>query len=250
MAPLNVQPTCLAQRPRVWTLLVGLLFLALAGCKPARGTPTPFWLPTLPPPTPSPSPTFPPTSTPAGRVLFADDFSDPQGPWPVASGPWGAMGYANGGYRMAVFLAQTDIWANPGLEAGDVRVEVDALAVSGSEYNSFGVLCRYMDDDNFLFFVLSNAGYYAVVLKKDGEQYQLTSERQFARRDVIRPGGQVNRVQAECVGQTYRLYANDVLLAEGEEPGIPPQGDVGLIAGAFTDAGVVMHFDNFLVVER
>ncbi len=237
------------------TLGVGWLFLmGLLGCQPAPANtevPTVYWLPTLnlPTPTVTPTPVFtPPSDVP---VLFFDDFSRPEeGVWPVMYGPWGAMGYMQGGYRITVSLAQTDVWAVAGLQVTDVGVQVDATAVSGSEYNSFGVLCRYQDDENFYFFVLSNAGYYAIVKKIQGEQYQLTSERQFARRDLIRPGGLTNRVRAECVGNTLRLYVNDALLAEVQDERDPfLQGDVGMIAGAFTDAGVIIHFDNFLVVD-
>ncbi len=231
-----------------------LFLLVSAGCTQTSSegtTPTVLWLPTLavPTTTPTPPPTFVvPTDMP---VLFYDDFSSPEsGPWPVLYGPWGAMGYMSGGYRITISLPQTDVWAVAGLRVADVRVEVDAVAVSGSEYNSFGVLCRYQDDENFYFFVLSNAGYYAIVKKEGGEQYQLTSERQFARRDVIRPGGALNRVAAECQGRTLRLYANGVLLAEVEDPKAPlGPGDVGILAGAFTDAGVIIHFDNFLALD-
>ncbi len=242
-------------RPVLYALAFMGFFL-LAGCGvfvgKREGTPTVFWLPTLPVSTATP--TVPPTFVlPAGKeVLFFDDFSNPeQGTWPTRYGPWGAMGYMAGGYRMTVSLARTDVWAVAGLPPlDDVRVEVDAVAVSGSEYNSFGVLCRYQDDDNFYFFVVSNAGFYSIIKKEGGDQYQLLPERQFARRDVIRPGGQVNRVQGECVGNTLRLYVNDVLLAEVRDERTPlPPGDVGILAGAFTDAGVVIHFDNFLVTR-
>ena len=239
---------------RTGGVLLALFLVVSTGCARTAsepGTPTVLWLPTLvvPTATPTPPPTFVvPTDMP---VLFYDDFSPPEsGPWPVLYGPWGAMGYMSGGYRITVSLPQTDVWAVAGLRVADVRVEVDAVAVSGSEYNSFGVLCRYQDDENFYFFVLSNAGYYAIVKKEQGEQYQLTSERQFARRDVIRPGGALNRVAAECQGRTLRLYANGVLLAEVEDQGTPlGPGDVGILAGAFTDAGVIIHFDNFLVID-
>ncbi len=240
---------------RFWWMLASAVAL-LAGCGKAGSapvTPTVFWLPTLVAPTATPTPELQFTPPPGEDVLFFDDFSHPEkSPWPVMYGPWGAMGYVEGGYRITVSLPQTDVWAVADLQpVADVRVEVDAVAVSGSEYNSFGVLCRYQDDQNFYFFVVSNAGYYAIVKKEAGEQYQLTSERQFARRDVIRPGGWVNRVQGECVGDVLRLYVNDVLLAEVRDERNPlPAGDVGLLAGSFTDAGVIVHFDNFLVLAR
>ncbi len=238
-----------------WMLVLTLLAapLLLAACTPAPApaepSPTPRVLLTLPLPTPvPPTPTPTPTPIPPERILFQDDFSDPNSGWTRFKAEWGISDYINGRYRIGVGLAYTDLWANPGLDFTDVRIEVDAQAVAGSEYNSFGVLCRYQDDQNFYFFILSNAGYYAIIKMIDGEQYQLTPERQLAVRGIIRPGSQVNRVQAECVGDHLRLYANGHLLAEVQDDTFA-HGDVGLIAGAFTDAGVIVEFDNFVVLR-
>ncbi len=237
--------------PTLWLLVV---LLVAQACVRGQATPEVLWLPTLPPaPTPTPGvhlPPLPPTLRETALVF--DDFSEPEtGRWPRLSGPWGAMGYAEGGYRIAVALPQTDVWAVlPGFRARDVVVQVDAIPLSGSEYNTFGVLCRYQDDANFYFFVISSAGYYAIVRKSRGEQVQLTPERQFARRDVIRGGSHPNRVRAVCQGDALSLYVNGVLLAQVQEPADPlPEGQVGLLAGAFTEAGVVVHFDNFVVLD-
>ncbi len=245
------------QRSRLvpWVLVIGLLGLALAGCRaaaatpPPSPTPTPRALLTLPLPTPvPPTPTPTPTPIPADRILFQDDFSDPNSGWPRVRTEWGITDYVDGRYRIGVGINYTDLWANPGLDFADARIEVDAQAVAGSEYNTFGVICRYQDEKNFYFFILSNAGYYAIVKVENGEQYPLTPERQLAVREIIRPGGLVNRVQAECIGDTLRLYANGTLLAEVHDATYT-HGDVGLIAGAFTDAGVVVDFDNFVVLK-
>ncbi len=238
---------------RLPALVLPAVLLVLAACTaapaPTTPSPTPRVLLTLPLPTPvPPTPTPTPTPIPPERILFQDDFSDPNSGWPRFKADWGITDYINGRYRIGVGLAYTDLWANPGLDFRDIRIEVDAQAVAGSEYNSFGVLCRYQDDENFYFFVLSNAGYYAIVKMIDGEQYQLTPERQLAVRGIIRPGSQVNRVQAECVGDRLRLYANGHLLAEVQDDAFA-HGDVGLIAGAFTDAGIIVEFDNFVVLR-
>ncbi len=236
---------------RLSALVTLALGVAACGGTVAAATPTatPRVLLTLPLPTPvPPTPTPTPTPIPADRILFQDDFSDPNSGWTRFKADWGITDYINGRYRIGVGINYTDLWANPGLDFADVRIEVDAQAIAGSEYNSFGVICRYQDDANFYFFILSNAGYYAIVKMEDGEQYQLTPERQLAVRGIIRPGSQVNRVQAECVGDTLRLYANGHLLAEVQDDTFT-HGDVGLIAGAFTDAGVVVEFDNFVVLK-
>lgn len=241
--------------PIVWGALAVLLVLGgtLACGRASSSAPTPSPTPrvllTLPLPTPvPPTPTPTPTPIPPERILFFDDFADPSSGWTRFKADWGISDYINGRYRIGVGLAYTDLWANPGLDFDDVHIEVNAQAIAGSEYNSFGVICRYQDDANFYFFILSNAGYYAIIKMIDGEQYQLTPERQLAVRDIIRPGSQVNRVQAECVGSTLRLGVNGHWLAEVQDDTFA-HGDVGLIAGAFTDAGVIVEFDDFVVLR-
>ena len=181
---------------------------------------------------------------PAG-LLFQDDFSDPESGWDKVSVSDGITDYADGVYRIFVNTSNTDVWSNPGLSFTDTRIEVDATKVDGADDNDFGLICRYKDSSNFYFFVISSDGYYGIGKVVDGKQ-QLIGVETMPPSEFINQGNDTNHLRADCAGTTLSIYVNDQLLANYED-GEFSSGDVGLIAGSFDNAGVDVHFDNFVV---
>jgi len=180
-------------------------------------------------------------------MLFQDDFADSNSGWDQVTASDGVTDYADGIYRIFVNNANTDVWANPGLSFGDVRVEVEASKVGGEDNNDFGVICRYQDAENFYFFVISSDGYYGIGKVAEGVQTLIGNDL-MKPSEVINQGDSSNRLRAECAGSALRIYANDQLLAEFEDTTFT-SGDVGLIAGSFDNPGVDIHFDNFVVSQ-
>ena len=186
----------------------------------------------------------PSESLPEG-VLFQDDFSDTSSGWDRVNVGDGITDYADGVYRIWVNTTSTDVWANPGLDFTDTVVEVEATKVGGPDDNDFGVICRYQDESNFYFFIISSDGYYGLGKVVDGEQ-MLIDEEELMPSDAIQLGNVTNTIQADCVGSTLTLYANGTQLTSVED-GTFTSGDVGLLAGTFDESGTDIHFDNFVV---
>lgn len=186
-------------------------------------------------------------SSDLGQVLFQDDFSNSNSGWDRVNLEEGVTDYANGVYRMSVTDVDTDVWANPGLSFTDVHIEVDATKVSGDDNNDFGVICRYMDTENFYFLIISSDGYYGIGKVIDGEQ-ELIGSKSMPPSDEINQGNADNHLRADCVGSTLSLYVNGEHLVSYEDPDLA-SGDVGLIAGTFDVPGTEIHFDNFMVLE-
>lgn len=184
---------------------------------------------------------------PSGSVLFQDDFSDPSSGWDRVNVDDGITDYADGAYRIYVNTSDSDVWANPGLKFDDVYVEVDATKIGGADDNDYGVVCRYQDGDNFYFFVISSDGYYGVGKVLQGEQ-QLIGMDSMPPSEVIKKGNVTNHLRAGCVGNKLSLTINDQLLGEYDGTDFT-SGDVGLVAGSFSEAGVDIHFDNFVVTK-
>jgi hypothetical protein len=182
------------------------------------------------------------------NVLFQDDFSDPSSGWDRVNQPEGITDYEDGAYRIFVNTINTDIWANPGLDFGDVRLQVEATKVGGNDNNDFGVICRYQNADNYYFFILSSDGYYGIGKVKDGVQ-QLIGVDAMPPSEAINQGDATNRLQVDCIGPKLSLFANDEFLAQYEDPDFT-SGDVGLIAGTSPEApGTDVFFDNFQVLK-
>ena len=180
-----------------------------------------------------------------GDLLFQDGFSDPSSGWDRVRTEEGMTDYENEKYRIMVNASNADYWTNPGLNLRNVVIEVDVGKIGGPDDNDFGVLCRYLDTENFYFLIISSDGYYGIGKVQNGEQ-KLLDPPQMYHSEAILAGDQVNHIQAECNGSHLALAVNGVPLAETTDSNFL-EGDVGLIVGSFDDPGVDIWFDNFMV---
>ncbi|MFZ6030716.1 MAG: hypothetical protein ACOYYS_23670 [Chloroflexota bacterium] len=215
-------------------LIIGALVLVTLACSLMPGDSTP-------------NPPAADGGNSSDSVLFQDDFSSTGSGWDRIDNEDGITDYADGGYRIFVPTADTELWANPGLDFGDVRIEVDALRQAGPEDNDFGVICRYQDVDNFYYLLVTSDGYFGIFKVKDGEASLLGGSESMGTSSKINAGSETNHLRADCVGSTLTLYANGQKLDSQEDSDFAT-GDVGLIAGTYTEAGTDIWFDNFTVL--
>jgi hypothetical protein len=182
---------------------------------------------------------------PPSDVLFQDDFADTSSGWDRVNVEEGITDYENGYYRIFVNTDQTDVWANPGLNFTDVIVEVDTTKVGGPDDNDLGIICRYVDAENFYQFVISSDGFYGIAKVVDGIQ-ELVGMDAMSPHDDINIGDASNHMRADCIGSNLVLYVNGTKVAEVQDSTYS-EGDVGLFAGTFDEIGTDIHFDNFVV---
>lgn len=184
-----------------------------------------------------------------GNILFQDNFSDNGSGWDRSDWDDGLSDYGNGVYRIHVKTATYDIWANPGKNFdGDVRVEADAIKVSGDDDNNFGLICRYSGEANaanFYFFNISSDGFAIIGKVSAGSQEYLSSD-QMQPSEAIKQGTTSNHLRADCVGSTLTLYVNGTQVATATDSAFT-SGDVGLMAGTFDVPSTEIHFSNFMV---
>jgi len=185
----------------------------------------------------------------SGAVIFTDDFSNSSSGWPIDSFPEGSTGYYNGQYRITVLETDYAVWSSSG--AGDysaVAVEVDAVKLGGPDENEFGILCRFLDNNNFYAATIASDGYFFVWRRINGGDWELVGMESGDYSDAIRTGTQSNRIRLECVDSAISLYANGALLIQVFDSSLTT-GDVGLYAGSFDVGGVDVLFDNFVVSQ-
>ncbi len=221
-----------------WFTLVLFIF-GIVACK--SSSPAPTGEP-LPKPGLSPVPTV---SSP--KVIYQDDFSNPDSGWSRATQANGLADYDDGVYRILVNTPNTDIWGLAGRSFGDVRVEVDAFKVSGDRNNRFGIVCRASEAVKFYVFIISSDGYYGIG-KIKGLDYQLIGMDAMLRSDKIPRGSGMIRLRADCVGNTLSLYVNDEMIYQTQDTEFD-SGDAGLIAGTYSIPGTDIRFDNFEVLQ-
>ena len=192
------------------------------------------------------APTPPPTqAAPSGTVLFQDDFDAPTTGWDRFANDGGIMDYFEGGFRILVQKPGLNFWSTAQKNYGDVRVEADVLKLAGPDENRMGVMCRYQGG-NYYFFIISNDGYYAIGKFVNG-QTTLLGQEQMQASPIVQPN-MINRFRVDCIGNTLTFTVNGTQLAAVQD-GDLKFGDVGVLAGTFSQPGVDVSFDHFVVTQ-
>jgi hypothetical protein len=188
------------------------------------------------------------TQSTATDVLFSDDFSTTDNKWDQATDPSRTTDYYNDAYRITVNDTYSDAWANPGKENfTDVRIEVDATKNGGPDDNDFGIIFRYVDEEQFYYGVVSSDGYNGI-MKMTFDGGKPIGQENMLESDKIIQGAATNRIRFDCVGSTLTLYVNGTQLDQQTDSDLTT-GNVGLVSGTFGTGGVDILFDNFYVYK-
>ena len=185
-----------------------------------------------------------PTASP-GDVLYQEEFDDNTSGWDRIANDSGIMDYDGGGYRFLIQQAGYNLWSTPERNFGDVRVEADVFRLDGPDENRTGLMCRYQNGD-YYFFIISNDGFYAVG-KYIGGQTLLLGQTEMQFSEFVEQQA-VNHLRADCIGNTLTFYINYNQVASVQDSDFP-NGDVGMLAGAFSEPGVDVLFDHFMVLQ-
>jgi hypothetical protein len=195
-------------------------------------------------------PAINPVEEPAhtGFTFFADDFSSPPNGWGTMGREGGEILFEYEGLVLSVITPNSLLWSINQPRYSDTRIDVDAVLLDGPVNDNFGVICRFVDNENFYGFLVTHDGYYGIFKMLNGQMMMTSETTNLDFSDVIRQGGVVNHITAECLGEMLKLTVNDTLLAEIQD-GSFTEGQVGLIAGAYENASVKVLFDNFTVTQ-
>ncbi len=179
-------------------------------------------------------------------VLFQDSFDNPRSGWGEDQRDQFERGYQNGEYFIELRTPNWFAWARQGDKFADVSVEVDARLVSGAPDGHFGVLCRYVDADNFYYFAVGADGYYAIFRRAGGTVRILTGEGSGMLPSPAIRAGERNHIRAVCRGNSLSLYVNGEMVATVSDSTFT-RGYVGLGAGSGLGGNTLIKFDDFLV---
>jgi hypothetical protein len=189
--------------------------------------------------------TAPTPQLPSGSILFQDTFETNISGWDRLANDGGIMDYDSGGFRILVLQPDMNYWSTPEMNFGDVRVEADVTKLNGPDENRAGLICRYQRGD-YYFFIVSNDGFYAIG-KFIGGQTLLLGQIVMLPADFIQRDA-VNHLRADCIGNTLTFYVNFNQVASVQDSDFA-NGDIGMLAGSFTQPGVDVLFQNFVVLQ-
>jgi hypothetical protein len=207
--------------------------LLIASCL-ACSIPQLAWLPFL-----APDPTADP------GAIYYDDFSDPESGWYTQSSDDHSVLYDWGGLRFRINRANYDMWSYPLQEYSDAIIWVEAAKLEGTNDNTFGLLCRIQEDGDYYAFLISSDGYAGIARRQAGGYRMLSGDSMTYSEAVSSPTG-LFRLRASCEGNQLSFFVNDQLVAAASGDGLAA-GRVGVLAGTYTQAGVDIFFDNFIV---
>lgn len=180
-------------------------------------------------------------------VLFKDDFSYTTGGWRAYEDFISFAGHQSGGFRLWANVPQYQFWSTPGLNFSDTLIYTKTRQLGGPSDNMVGVLCRYQNSANYYALVIGSDGYYGIYKMAAGQQ-SLIAQAHMDFSDKIHRGGEENEIIALCKGNQLALVVNDTPLIQVEDSTFK-NGDVGLIVGNFSEAGVDILFDDFIVIK-
>jgi hypothetical protein len=187
-------------------------------------------------------------NTPAGAVLFQDDFSNVSSGWENFNDEQiGTMDYFDGFYRIRVQGDHNLLWAGPGLSFSDIRLETNMIKVIGTSDDIFGLVCRASDHENFYFFVISSDGYYGIGKMVAGIQSLIDAEGMHPS-EVISQGKSINHLRADCIADRLEFFINGQLVAGVNDTDLT-SGEVGLLAGNLGSSENAVLFDNFSAIK-
>jgi hypothetical protein len=185
---------------------------------------------------------------PSGEVLFQDDFSDPGSGWDEQTDDLQRiLDYFDGYYRIQVQGDHQMLWTGPAMRFTDVHLETDLIKVIGTSDDTFGLVCRAEDLDNYYFFVISSDGYYGIGKTIDGVQELINSPGMLPSEEISQ-GKAKNHLRADCIGEELEFFINGKRIAKVKDSQLS-QGRVGIFAGTLEASENVVLFDNFSVLN-
>ena len=183
-----------------------------------------------------------------GALIFKDSFTSSSSGWHRVHGEGYLADYSdyNGGaFIISLSQPQAELWSLAELRLADVDLEVMTEKLGGPDDNAFGLICRYQDPANYLFFLISSDGYAGIGQVQDGQRVLLSGATMLPN-PAIQRGAALNRLRAICQGPALKLFVNGTLILESRTQALAA-GDVGLLALSYDQAGVLIAFDDLVV---
>lgn len=184
-------------------------------------------------------------TTPTEQTVVFDNFDDPATGFETFDETAGAGRYRNGEYELRLtqskLIAVAESNAAP---VGDVAVSAVIRNPSAARDAAFGVVCRFVDDDNYYILGTGRDGYSAIVRWQDNESTVLTGDGSWQQSPLVPEDAPLYKVTGTCEGSTLTLEVNGKVV-ETVEDSTFTTGETGLFLQTFEAPKAVVRFDDF-----
>jgi len=183
----------------------------------------------------------------SGEVLFEDNFDDDTSGWEVVNNAYELKGYSTEGYLVSINNSNGRSISTTGLKFTDSEIQVNLHKLTGSYDSYAGIVCRYLDNQNYYRFIVTPDGYAGIVKVVNGESSTLPGGKMTYNHDVMQDDGE-NLLEVSCVGSELRLSVNGKLAVVAEDDQLT-QGDVGIFTETGQSGASSFVFNDFLVTK-
>jgi pSer/pThr/pTyr-binding forkhead associated (FHA) protein len=179
-------------------------------------------------------------------LVYEENFSDSFSGWDDAFDAYTRKVYGNNRYNIEVQASNLVAWGLANRIVSDFEVEVEAKLEDGAPTNSYGLLFRFTDRENFYRFDVSGDGYFLFSKFVDGQWLTLVD---WTRSEFINAGGAANILKVSAFGPYITLWANGQQLVSLEDDSLQ-RGNFGFFTGTFADPTSWVSFDNLKMWTR
>ena len=226
----------------VWLGGIGVLLLLIAAVAVL------LWLRRTPTETPAAAPTAKPTialirTTPVNKALvlkYEDDFSDSSSGWDDAFGQSYTKQYGNNQYHIEITTSNLVVWGLANRNAADFEMEVEATSQTADTGITYGIIFRYVDDNNYYRFDISPDGFFLLTKFENGEWHTLVD---WTASDAINTGQTTNVLKVSAFGNEIAVFANGQELARITDDSFS-SGNFGFFTSTFDSDHSWVSFDN------
>lgn len=175
--------------------------------------------------------------------MYQDAFSLNSG-WHLSEDASAKVTIENGVLEIVVHEPGQVAWSSHESRWQNFELEVTTEQISGPVDNEYGVLVRMDNDTSFYVFSISGDGYARAALFQDNGWIVLGPD--WTPHTAINQGSSTNVLKVIAQDTLMSFSVNDIKVLSVEDTSLQ-KGNIGLYAGAFTEGGVAITFDNLSV---
>lgn len=175
-----------------------------------------------------------------GKILFQDDFSNPNSGWENITDSDGLIGYSNGTYIISVTSPNMVLSGTSGQNASDVIMKVTARVIQSTGKGDYGMICRQQEDRSYYAFEIREDGYASIWKNYSNTIVPLIDWQNFP----FLAGRSAANFTVACIGDQLTLAVDGQTLLAASDSDFTA-GDTGLAAGTLSNGGFIAAFDNF-----
>ncbi len=183
----------------------------------------------------------------SGATLLFEDFSDKKSNWEEVNNVYELKLYSPQGYFVSVNPPDGRTISTSGKVFSDAKLSVEVQKITGPGNTNYGLICRYLDKQNYYAFSISADGYAGIIKVENGKPSMISGD-QYIYSELIKEADAINSLIASCIGDTLSLNINgtDLITVKDSSFSI---GELGLFLETSSEGGASAQFNQFLVVK-